>query len=282
MKGIIYISICAITGIYYIGYSRETLELRKKWHEQKAPRDTKNHFHAALVKYGFNSFRWRIIDYTNDIEELKTMEQDYICMFGASIKGIGYNSTEGGDGAIHNEKTREKIRQSKLGNRNPQYGKFGEESSRYGKKFSLESRRKISYSVRLHHSLCRVPNIVKVINLDTKEIFEAIKDAADKYGVYPQNIIKCCKGERRICGRQHWAYYEDYIQGKIPKNKHIKSKNEFFNKKKVINLDTGIIYDSIAEVEKSLYISHSALSRVCSGKGKTAGGFHWAYLDKLE
>ena len=47
-------------------------------------------------------------------------------------------------------------------------------------------------------------------------------------------------------------------------------------RKSVINLETGQIYDSIMDAEKSTGIKH--ISSCANGKRKSAGGFHWAYL----
>ena len=55
-------------------------------------------------------------------------------------------------------------------------------------------------------------------------------------------------------------------------------------RKKVINTDTGMIFDSVAdavayygEVTKS---KMNLIRNCCSGKGKTAIGYHWAYYEE--
>lgn len=47
--------------------------------------------------------------------------------------------------------------------------------------------------------------------------------------------------------------------------------------KMIICLETGVIYISIKEAEKVVCISN--ISAAISGKYKTAGGYHWAYVD---
>lgn len=51
--------------------------------------------------------------------------------------------------------------------------------------------------------------------------------------------------------------------------------------KKVICIETNIIYDSITKASKSTNIHSSSISNVCHGKRKTAGGFHWRFYDEL-
>lgn len=48
-------------------------------------------------------------------------------------------------------------------------------------------------------------------------------------------------------------------------------------RKKVINLDTGEVFDSIQDAADKYNLKHTHISRVCRGGRKTTGGFRWAY-----
>lgn len=50
-------------------------------------------------------------------------------------------------------------------------------------------------------------------------------------------------------------------------------------RKKIINIDTGEIYNSVSEVEAKTGISVQCIGLCCRGKLKTAGGYHWKYVD---
>lgn len=50
------------------------------------------------------------------------------------------------------------------------------------------------------------------------------------------------------------------------------------NKKKILCIETGIIYESTAEATRQTGISNSLIRGVCYGKKKSAGGFHWQYV----
>ena len=50
-------------------------------------------------------------------------------------------------------------------------------------------------------------------------------------------------------------------------------------RKRIINLDTGEIYDSATDVETKTGISIQCIGLCCRGKLKSAGGYHWQYLD---
>ena len=55
------------------------------------------------------------------------------------------------------------------------------------------------------------------------------------------------------------------------------SPNTEFPKKKIICIETQIIYESIAEAQRKTGINHSHISETCNGKRKTSGGYHWKY-----
>lgn len=62
------------------------------------------------------------------------------------------------------------------------------------------------------------------------------------------------------------------------------TRNERISKKlskKVLCVETGIIYPSIIEVERQTRIAYQNISACCNGKPKhkTAGGFHWQYIE---
>ena len=59
-----------------------------------------------------------------------------------------------------------------------------------------------------------------------------------------------------------------------------------FNCKKVLCIETGVVYDSMHDAEKFTGTKYKNISKVCKGEygRKTAGGYHWQYyeLDKEE
>lgn len=60
-----------------------------------------------------------------------------------------------------------------------------------------------------------------------------------------------------------------------------KQKRSELSKKKVLCIENNIIYDSIQEAAKAVGLASGCdISRVCLGKRKTAGGYHWQYINK--
>jgi len=52
-----------------------------------------------------------------------------------------------------------------------------------------------------------------------------------------------------------------------------------YNAKKVICIETGIIYEAISVASRETHTDRVSIIRCVNGSGKTAGGFHWKYVD---
>ena len=51
--------------------------------------------------------------------------------------------------------------------------------------------------------------------------------------------------------------------------------------KAVLCVETGKIYGSTCEVEREIGIAHQKISECCRGKQKSAGNYHWKYIELL-
>lgn len=63
-----------------------------------------------------------------------------------------------------------------------------------------------------------------------------------------------------------------------------KGKSNLKNMKKIICIETNIIYNGLIIASQKTNINFKNIQSVCSGRSKTAGGYHWQYyeLDKEE
>ena len=124
------------------------------------------------------------------------------------------------------------------GKNNPMYGvhRCGKEASMYGKKHSLETRkkmsktrkgkpsplkgRKLSEEHRNNISKANIgsnnPSARKVICITTGKIFDCIKYAGKYYNISSSSIQLCCIGKYKHAGKLsdgtklQWKYLEDY------------------------------------------------------------------------
>lgn len=121
------------------------------------------------------------------------------------------------------------------------------------------------------------PEKKEVVCLETGQIFNSVKEAAD-YALVERNAIRsCCQGRNQTCKQLHWAYLSD-VKGADwqEKIKQIEKTRNQSRKRKIICVETQIIYNSIKEAQEILGIAN--ISAVCNGKRKTAGGYHWEYV----
>ena len=132
---------------------------------------------------------------------------------------------------------------------------------------------------------------IKVVLLNTLEIFDTIKEGAKKYNLDPSSVRECCNGNRNSYGKLNkkcmiWVKYEDYLnmtQEEINKRLDYNYTLENNNGKKVICLDTLEIFESRASACKKYNIDKKSLRECCNGKRKSAKGLHWMnYEDYLE
>lgn len=166
---IIYCITNALNGKKYVGWTSKTLEERWKAHVKNAiVRKRKFLLSEAIRKYGAGDDVWKreVLYEVDSPEEAKLYEVRLIgelksCPY---TDGEGYNMTLGGDGGTmsgkanpfyghhHTRETIEKMRTTlgdKLsGKNNPQFGLRGELSPCWGRKFSDETKKKISQGNR--------------------------------------------------------------------------------------------------------------------------------------
>ena len=143
---------------------------------------------------------------------------------------------------------------------------------------------------------------IKIVCLNTEEIFKSPTEAREKYKVTRCGISACCKGARDKSAGKHpdtgdpliWMYYDEYI---------IKNKTSGWRKRyvddciidynsrskvKVVCLTTGKIFNSLTEGAKEYNIeSLSSLSACCIHRTKYCGKHPetgkellWMYYDE--
>ena len=123
----------------------------------------------------------------------------------------------------------------------------------------------------------------KVECIETGEIFEQPKAAAEWIGVHPSNITKVCRGEQLTAGDKHWKYVNEPPELKAKREALIKSSakktpNEH-SRVRIRCVETKEIYSSVSEAAKALNINRSGISNALRGKARTAGPYHWEYVD---
>ena len=267
----------------YIGQTKNFYtRKRKHMNDLKKNKHKNDYLQNAWNKYGEKNFEFNIIEIC-DILDLDEKEIYWINYFNSFHNG--YNLCEGGNGQICRELS--EYSKSKISKANK--GKFaGNKSPRYNQKLSKEERENLSKKMKEKKWINeKNPNSKKVIELYSKEVFECMKIAANKYNIDYRMIIRSCKN-KCIVVDSIWMYYDEYttyIEEDLQKiisdaeYKHNKGK-----KKSVICINTNEIFDSVKEASKKYNLDESFLSKCCRNKikycGKDSFGnkLHWSFI----
>lgn len=222
---IVYKITCKINGKIYVGQTSETLKQRFKRHMgyQKDEHDTK--FYRAVRKYGIENFYIEQIDTANNQEELDEKELYWINKLDSLKSGYNTKANKGkcGGDTLSNHPNKhfisEKIRQSKIGDKNPMRingGLKGEKNGMFGKRGKDNSNSKKCVSIA-------------VDNPDYVMIFNSIRELQKYHNVTTDTMV-CfrCNGRTKSPYKGYYfKYYEDYIEGQqtiesIPKEKYFR------------------------------------------------------------
>lgn len=100
--GIIYMCTNLINGKKYIGKTVQPFNNRIAQHKYKSEKcENTNILYNAIRKYGWENFKWEIIDCAYNDEELSNKETEYIKRYNTFYKSNkGYNMTLGGEGTV--------------------------------------------------------------------------------------------------------------------------------------------------------------------------------------
>lgn len=176
--GIIYKATLITDGRSYIGQTIRSLKERTSEHSNRG----RFYINYAIKKHGSENFNWEIIDYADSQDELDRKEANWIEHYRSNIKGFGFNLTCGGDHVVYNEATRLKISLSKMGIKNPMFGK----------KQSKETIKKRSASMKGMRNYT-----VKVKCVETGKIYDSMKEASYETGISPQQLYRVIRSGKK-------------------------------------------------------------------------------------
>lgn len=242
--GFIYKITNTVNSKLYIGQTVRLLE--KRIYEYKSNFNLGNHNNPHLYnsfnKYGWDCFKFEVIDTAKNIEELNNKEIKYIAQYNSNQKEFGYNIESGGRNSTPSTETLEKMSRSHSDIKqteewvNKRVAKAGsDEAKKYGKKKteeekkhlaenspkfwsgksrSEETKRKISetklrtgLSEKQKKTLCKIV-VRKDISTDEIKIFDSTKIAADYIGKNQSTVSRWCSNKKTIDGFM-WIYKEE-------------------------------------------------------------------------
>lgn len=298
-------------GKVYIGATIRTLNERKNQHIRCAllnKDDNKRYFYNAIRKHGVDNFIWEIIDSSDSYEQLMEKEKYWIKYYN-SFGDNGYNSCEGGNnstGYKHTDEAKKVISEkAKL-----RKVKTGEESPFYGKTLSEDTKTKISLKLSGEKNPMHGKTFYDIWNdkYSENEIIEKTNNLINKHkekSVGKNNPMygkKHSAESRKKISESKKEYYLTHENKNKGKHVHTEEQKEKWSKerkgrkldeewlnnirearkkirKKVINLDTLEVFDSIT-IAQNAYGLKNGIGQVCRGKKKTAGKQHWQFYEE--
>lgn len=199
----------------YIGITK--LKLNARWKNGEGYKSNVL-FYRAINKYGWNNIKHIVLLSNLTKEEAETKEIEYIAKYKSNNNKYGYNIENGGKtiGTI-SEITKEKLRKAHLNKKqsNETKEKHRQAALKLWQDNSFREKIKESYykkQKKKRKYKCRYKPGKMVICIETKKVFNRIKDASEYYDICDESIRKCCHKKRNIAGGYHWTFYEEGLQ----------------------------------------------------------------------
>ena len=124
---------------------------------------------------------------------------------------------------------------------------------------------------------------IDIITNKIIKTYPSASQAADENNLDLSNLTKTCRHEcgSRSCGGYKWSYAENYDESYFT---NIKTK---LNERPVyqVSLDAEEVikrWNNIRQASLELNIPYSSINLCVSGKVKSAGGFQWCDIDKID
>lgn len=223
----------------------------------------------ALKKYGRHNFKKEIIEICDSEEEVLEKEIYYIELYNACEDGNFYNLSKGGDGALGYTPSKEQREATSRRNK-----------GRIVPKEEIEKAR-ITKSKRIYEKFGK-----KIICTTTGKVYMSIKKASDDMGISSTCICEVLKRKTQATYSKKLGFYVQFSymeeDGSFEIPKEIKTSG-----KKVICLNTGIEYNSLAEAQRETGVDINQLSYCCrnkgkgysAGKGKNGEKLFWEFVE---
>lgn len=151
----------------------------------------------AIIAYGWKNITHRIIKDGLTRTEAEELERILIKTHRSNNPEHGYNIGNGGiTGNTVSETTRQKLRKSKEGEKNPFYGK----------QLTEEHKEKIRETRKARD--IQPVNKRPVRCVETGAIYESTAQATRELGIHNYSIRRVCYGKRKTAGGYHWEYVD--------------------------------------------------------------------------
>lgn len=292
-----------INGKVYIGQSRD-IGRRLRAHLRASENETDHRFqnpiYKAIRKYGSDNFVFEIIHKCDQIVlkfEIDELEKEYIRKHQSNKTKYGYNATDGGDGGMLTDETIEKImaslnrpgaKEARSQRRKEWWIKNGDK-----RRAELAERKKNKPKKQAYIRKGR-KDTKKVCCVEKQCTFDSMNDAAISCGTGQASIWSVCNGKCERANGLHfyWLDGEPVVFNRRPRVQTPITKEQRMafveqsialgRAKKIICIDTGVVYRSCGEAALLLDISASILRKhIHYPRNRTSvKGLHFKFLEE--
>lgn len=270
----VYIHINKFNGKVYIGQTK--LKPEERWHNGLGYKT--QIFYRAIEKYGWDNFEHKVLHSNLTREQANKIEVQLIAEYQSNNCKYGYNISSGGN---NREKSEEGIRH------------FRELMT--GHEVSEETRKILSEKCSGWHHTDKARKAISNANQGRKWFNDGVNnvwcfECPDGYtdGMLPMsqngknNIGKAFKEMKWFNNGEIEARAKEcpdgFSEGRLKTVDYITSQKTC---KKVKCLNTGQVYNSIAEASRELELDKKAVSYCCRGKYKQTKGFRFAFVEEV-
>lgn len=278
----------------YIGQTRN--EQRRK-SEHFAFRSKNPCFHAALKKYGKDSFKYEVLHRgIESQDELDALERKCIAEYN-TIAPNGYNLTDGGSVGKHNAASIQKLKDMWLKKekrdqmvRNMKKTANSPEGKKRLREAALSGARNKDSQQRKSEKLIKAFAAQEVRALRSKQRAEEWGDpeirAKRVAGLIAANSTEEKKEQKSKIMLERWQdekYRAEMIKQrtgrKMPRDGVERARAKMLQP--VMCVETGVIFQSAKEAAQFAGVTRSSVAGVLAPDCKfTAGGFHWKKVEK--
>lgn len=232
----------------YIGITMD-LDQRIKKHRRANTEVGKD-----IREYGFDVFSVDVLAQVEIPQEARELERFFILEFN-TIAPSGYNHSKGGERHKLTEEQRNNLRIAMIGkyagNKNFFYGKPGTNSGKFG----------------IEHPAFGYKHSEEFKEQKRQAWIGENNPNFGKYGsAHPCSGPKSEEQKKKI-SEANKKTRPEFAGGNNP------------SARKVRNVDTGEVFATMKEAAEKYGTSKSKICVVCKGQRKTAGGYHWEYVD---
>lgn len=206
------------------------------------------YFARAIKKYGWKNFQHDILFSDLSEDDACIKEKELIAEYKSCNRKYGFNLTSGGEHYEHSEESKQKIGKVHLGRKHPP--------------LTEEQRKRRCEIARLRRQSAITREKISKANIGKHFADEALRKKMSENrkgkGTQPRSLET-----RRLISLHHAG-------GTSPK--------------KVLCVETNVIYDSINDAVRATGIQKGGISKCCRKVPhyNTAGGFHWKYCEVVK